>query len=38
LAKSIDAGPKRMKIASVCATHESGDSEMRQSVRKTRMP
>jgi hypothetical protein len=34
----MDDGPKRVKIDSVCDTHESGDNEMRQSVRNTRMP
>ncbi len=38
LANSIDAAPKRMKIDSVCVTQESGDSEMRHSIRSTRSP
>src|SRR5207245_2844715 len=38
LAKSIDAGPKRWKIDSVCRTHVSCDSETRQSVDRMRMP
>ena len=31
-----DRAPQRVKIDSVCRTHESGDSEMRQSVCSTR--
>src|SRR5258708_36282951 len=30
--------PQRVKIVSVCCTHESGDSERRQSVRSTCPP
>ena len=37
-AKTIDAGPKRSKIDSVWRTHESGDSEILQSMRNTRVP
>src|SRR5450432_2882312 len=33
-----DCAPQRVKMDSVCRTHESGDNEMRQSVRNTGPP
>ena len=38
LATISDGAPQRAKIDSVWRTHESGDSEMRQSVCSTRPP
>src|SRR5260221_5546281 len=38
LAKEREAGPKRTNVTSVCRTQESGESEMRQSVARTRLP
>ena len=38
LATISDGAPQRVKIDSVCRTHESGDSETRQSVCNTVPP